>query len=105
MSFERLGIELDKMFEGRKPQQSVKDLHRFDVLSLLYKFPKDLAYFQDEELVRSLINDSVEMCQVVGYLFEQIEQTHSLCGLPVQTETFKELQMRTFYATLLQPFY
>jgi hypothetical protein len=48
----------------------VKDLQKYDVLSLLYKFPKDLAYFQDEELVKSLIDETVDMCQVVGYLFE-----------------------------------
>ena len=58
------------MLEGRKPEKSVKDLQKYDVLSLLYKFPKDLAYFQDEELVKSLIDETVDMCQVVGYLFE-----------------------------------
>jgi len=34
-----LGIELDKMFEGQRPEKSVMDLHKFQILDLLYKFP------------------------------------------------------------------
>lgn len=32
VSYERLGIELDKMFEGNKPQQSVASLYEFGIL-------------------------------------------------------------------------
>ena len=43
VSYERLGIELDKMFEGNKPQVSVGMLHDFDILKLLYKIPTESA--------------------------------------------------------------
>jgi len=32
LSYERLGIELDKMFEGNRPEVSVGQLHDFDIL-------------------------------------------------------------------------
>ena len=38
-SYERLGIELDKMFAGNKPQVSVGQLHDFGILQLLYRIP------------------------------------------------------------------
>ena len=39
VTFERCGKELDKMFEGNKPEVSIRDLHDFHILSLLYKIP------------------------------------------------------------------
>jgi tRNA nucleotidyltransferase/poly(A) polymerase len=32
VSYERLGIELDKMFEGNQPEKAVRDLYDFDIL-------------------------------------------------------------------------
>ena len=42
VSEERVGTELDKMLEGNNPHLAVMDLHKFGILPLLYKFPRDL---------------------------------------------------------------
>lgn len=73
VSYERLGIELDKMFEGNNPQISVLQLHQFNVIQLLYKLPDSIAELKDTEFVESLIKQSVQMCQVLGYLFKQLK--------------------------------
>ena len=56
VSFERYGIELDKMFEGNRPENSAAQLHDFELLQLLYKIPPESAELQDPQLVSTLIN-------------------------------------------------
>lgn len=56
ISYERLGKELDKMFEGNKPAQSITYLHQFNILSLLYKIPDQCELSKDEAKVELLIN-------------------------------------------------
>ena len=56
VSFERYGLELDKMFQGNRPEVSAAQLHDFDLLQLLYKIPSESVELQDEALVNSLIN-------------------------------------------------
>ena len=43
VSFERLGVELDKMFEGNLPENSMAMIYDFDIASILYKIPADCA--------------------------------------------------------------
>lgn len=45
VSYERMGIEIDKMLEGNKAHKSIAVLHQLNLLSILYKFPNDLIYF------------------------------------------------------------
>lgn len=47
VSYERLGTELNKMFEGNQPDVAVQNLFEFDILNLLYKFPTDVKDLQD----------------------------------------------------------
>ena len=47
MSYERLGVELDKMFEGNLPQRSMAMIHEFDVSSILFKLPDDSEELKD----------------------------------------------------------
>ena len=45
------------------------------------------------------------MCQIVGNLLEQLKESFQFCGLLIPKEDFAEFQMRTFYATLFEPFH
>jgi hypothetical protein len=45
------------------------------------------------------------MCQIVGSFVEQIKDGLQFCGLSLPKEDFGEFQMRTFYATLFEPFH
>lgn len=74
VSYERFGTELDKMFEGNRPEVCAAQLHDYDILQLLYKIPPESAELQDQERVQSLINDSTNLAQVLGYLFRQFKQ-------------------------------
>ena len=89
MSYERLGIELDKMFEGNQPEKAVRDLYNFDILQLLYKIPHESKELADQTLVGELINESVLMCQVLGLIFKHLKAEQSFCGL--KTPNLKEL--------------
>ena len=51
VSYERLGIELDKMFEGNLPENSMAMIYDFDIASILYKLPAECAELQDQKLV------------------------------------------------------
>ena len=73
VSFERLGTELDKMFEGNKPEQSVNLLHDFEILQLLYKLPEESEELKDAKLVESLIDESVRMCNILGRVFDGLQ--------------------------------
>ena len=79
VSFERLGTELDKMFEGNNPQQSVQLLHDFEILQLLYKLPDESKELHDKALVAQLIEESMKMCHSLGGLFKGFKD----CGWPV----------------------
>lgn len=113
VSFERYGIELDKMFEGNRPEVSAAQLHDFDLLQLLYKIPAESAELQDQALVNNLINLSTNLAQVLGFLFkglkEQLgdQQQSNFAGkeLCSSAKQLKELQMRCFYTSLLLPFF
>jgi tRNA nucleotidyltransferase/poly(A) polymerase len=39
VSEERIGTEMDKMLEGLKAAQAIEDLHRLDLLKLIYRLP------------------------------------------------------------------
>lgn len=58
------------MLEGNNPQQSVRLLHDFEILQLLYKLPEEAKELQDKKLVEQLIESSVKMCEFLGSLFE-----------------------------------
>lgn len=51
VSYERIGIELDKMFAGNKPEVSAAQLYEFGILKLLYKLPAEATELADEALV------------------------------------------------------
>ena len=103
VSYERLGIELDKMLEGNLPHKSVADLHSFDVLSIVYKFPDNVFPALDSETKQKLYESSVEMCYTLGELFETAKNERELFG--EQLNYSKDLQMKTFYSALLEPFF
>ena len=69
MSYERLGVELDKMFEGNLPQRSMAMIHEFDISSILFKLPDDCEELKDVQLVDSLTAQSVDLCHVLGHIF------------------------------------
>ena len=73
ITYERLGKELDKMFEGNKPERSITDLHNFNILSLLYKIPETHALSSEPETIEKLINKSDNMCQVLGHIFTNLK--------------------------------
>ena len=114
VSYERFGTELDKMFEGNRPEVCAAQLHDYDILQLLYKIPPESAELQDQERVQSLINDSTNLAQVLGYLFRQFKQQLNTDGQAAQfagrqifanTKQLKEAQMRCFYTSMLLPFF
>ena len=70
VSYERLGIELDKMFEGNLPENSMAMIYDFDIASILYKLPAECAELQDQKLVDQLIAKSVDICHVLGHQFK-----------------------------------
>ena len=70
VSYERLGIELDKMFEGNLPENSMAMIYDFDIASILYKIPAECAELQDQKLVDQLIAKSVDICHVLGHQFK-----------------------------------
>ena len=45
LSFESMVMELDKMLRGSNAYLAIADLHKFNLLSILFKFPDDLLYF------------------------------------------------------------
>ena len=45
LSYESIVIELDKMLRGSNAHKAIADLHKFNLLSILFKFPEDLLYF------------------------------------------------------------
>ena len=73
VSYERLGVELDKMFEGNLPESSMAMIYDFDIASILYKLPPECAELQDEKLVKTLIAKSVDICHVLGHLFKEFK--------------------------------
>jgi len=73
VSYERLGTELDKIFEGNRAKQAVNLLYEFDILPLLYKFPEDSKELQSKDLVDKLIAESAEMCGFLGDLFDKFK--------------------------------
>ena len=113
LSYERLGIELDKMFEGNRPEVSIAKLHEFDILQLLYKIPPESTELSDQEKISSLINLSDNLSQVLGYLFRDFKaqlgtgEKVTFCGREIFSDAkqLKEHQMRCFYTALLIPFY
>ena len=74
VSFERLGIELDKMFEGNNPEISARQLYEFNLMQLLFKIPENSTDLQSEEKVQSLIKLSTNMAQVLGSLFADFKR-------------------------------
>lgn len=73
VSFERYGIELDKMFQGNRPETSAAQLHDFELLQLLYKIPPESDELQNEALVNNLINQATNLAQVLGHLFRNFK--------------------------------
>jgi tRNA nucleotidyltransferase/poly(A) polymerase len=73
VSYERLGTELDKMFEGSRTKLAVQLMHDFDILPLLYKLPEEAQQLHDQALVSSLIAESVRMCHKLSDLFDQFK--------------------------------
>lgn len=67
------------MFEGNNPASVVDDLHRFDLLPLLYKVP--ITVLPEEAKLQSHIADSVAMCHVVSDLLSGIKSSSTFCGL------------------------
>ena len=70
VSYERLGVELDKMFEGNIPENSMAMIYDFDIASILYKLPDGCIELQDQKFVNSLIARSVDICHVLGHQFK-----------------------------------
>ena len=50
VSYERIGKEMDLMFTGRFPFNSMKYLYDFGIVHLLLKFPPTCADLQNKEL-------------------------------------------------------
>ena len=70
VSYERLGIELDKMFEGNLPENSMAMIYDFDIASILYKLPAECTELQDQKFLDQLIAKSVDICHVLGHQFK-----------------------------------
>ena len=77
VSYERLGVELDKMFEGNLPENSMAMIYDFDIASILYKLPDGCIELQDQKFVNSLIAKSVDICHVLGHQFKIFKKLSS----------------------------
>jgi tRNA nucleotidyltransferase/poly(A) polymerase len=73
VSDERLGIELDKMLEGNLPHQSVRYLHRFGVLSVLFRILEN-EYSTTVKDKAQHYEKVVEICENLGPMFETIKK-------------------------------
>lgn len=77
VSEERIGAEMDKMLEGLKAAQAIEDLHRLDLLKLIYRLPSSQTeYLQSEE-------KSIELCCWIAHFLDVIRETGNFCGVPV----------------------
>ena len=80
MSVERVGKEMDLMFEGRYPAKAVKYLYDFGIIQLLLKFPSNCPELQDKSFVSNLIFRALKLTQVTGQLFNIIRSEGRLCN-------------------------
>ncbi|TNV82489.1 hypothetical protein FGO68_gene295 [Halteria grandinella] len=123
VSYERIMKELDLMFCGKFPANSIKYLYDFGVIQSILKIPPKCLELQNEEKVQSLIYESLKLSQVLGGLFLKIRSNadpltgesafafrhfHGV-GETVENEKavdeFKNFQCNTFYSSLLLPFH
>ena len=101
------------MFAGNRPEGSMSMIFDFGIADILFKFPEDQEQLKDEKLVIQLTQKSVDICHVLGHIFDgfkkQIEENGEVkyCGRTISTDknTLKELQMRCFYTGMLLPFF
>ena len=77
VSEERIGTEMDKMLECFSASEAIEDLHRLDLLKLIYKLPSsELEYIQSED-------KSIELCCWIAHFLDAIKETGNFCGIPV----------------------
>jgi tRNA nucleotidyltransferase/poly(A) polymerase len=69
LSFERIGVELDKMCGGNNPHLAMQHLYEINIMPLLYKFPPEAQELQQQNVVDELLQRSVGLCDILGQEF------------------------------------
>ena len=101
VSYERIGIEMDKMMGGRRPSQAVECLASFGVLPHILRFPKESEPPIDEDLAQEKCQESVKLSLILDEIFTRQDSDFLNLDWP---EELSPLQSDVMYSGIFLPF-
>ena len=63
------------MFSGNRPDGAVKMIHQCEIFPIVFKLADDCPVeLKDQKFVNKLIEQSVDICTVLGHVFRQFKE-------------------------------